>query len=443
MPLLITAIVAILSIFLSKYLFKYYYNPITIYLSIWILEIFLYELKLIRYYNISLHTWMMIGSAYLSYVFGILTLFFFKKLYKFKETVENDLINETEKQYDNKKVLNSIIYCFAILGILGAIQHWSVLFKEFGSLTNILINAAKIYRMRVEGEIHGVLPYITTLLYVSIFFSGIYTGKYGKFSFGLFLSFVGVILDELASVGRFGMLFAFLMFFNGLFVYRLNRKRSVNTTNINKKLVLTILAVLIIIVSFSSFVKSVRVGGEAYQSSSRKLDKLKNSNLITPSIYLYFSSQIGVLNKYFEKDEENVTFGQNTFLPIYNILSKFNLVKRTNGYQKGYFIPIWTNTGTYIREIHADFGYSGVFIIPFIIGFFIASFWIKYLESRRLSHLTILVYLILAVQFSFLIMISRMGIWWISMLIILIINQLLINWRHIKTQFNKIIKQSV
>jgi oligosaccharide repeat unit polymerase len=422
MILIITGLAGVFSLTLGRLIFKSLYNPISIYYGIWSIEIFLYQWRLVAYYEISLNTWVVIIGAYFCFIAGIVTLYLCRNLIK---TTSIAYQNDHHISTNSQRYLNYFILSTAFIGILGAIQHWTILFKEFHSLVNILNNAPKIYRMRVEGDIHGVIPYITSFLFVSIFFSGVYTGKTGKFSFGVFIAFLGVVLDDLANVGRAAMLFAFFEFSSVVILSRINLDKNLKNNKINGKIIISIVIILIILIGFATFVKSLRTGLEEFKGSSRELNKFKSGILISPSIYLYFSCQIGVLNRYLEKDDETVIFGENTFLPIYNLISKTGVLKRPVAYQKGYYTPIWSNTGTYLRDIHADFGYLGIFIFPYIFAVIIAFIWFKYFRTRSNLYLILLVYCMLIVKFSFLTIVTRLGIWWISLFILLIANRII------------------
>ena len=53
---------------------------------------------------------------------------------------------------------------------------------------------------------------------------------------------------------------------------------------------------------------------------------------------------------------------------------------------------MWTNTGTYLREIHADFGYVGLFTIPFLLGLLTTIFVIGeigLMEELKMSGHTV------------------------------------------------------
>jgi len=154
--------------------------------------------------------------------------------------------------------------------------------------------------------------------------------------------------------------------------------------------------------------------------ASKELRGAKENLIISPSVYLYASSNIGVLTKYLESQGENTRFGEHSLHSVYLLLAKFKLVEKPLPFQKGYYIPLWTNNGTYLRELHADFGVVGVFLGPFLLGLLLTWLWFKFYEGKSLIVFALLVHFFLIVGFSFLLMVTRFYYWTIGLSIILI-----------------------
>ncbi len=277
--------------------------------------------------------------------------------------------------------------------------------------------------MRVGGEIEGMLPYLYIVSYVGIFFSGIYTAYKSKITIVGILPILVVVIREVANLGRAGILFGLLEFLITFLLMRhyLSSHRTIKSKPSRRNLVIAMLVIITIAVSGAVIVKSVRNPIDNFKGTSASLKAFEGSSFISPSIYLYACSHIGVLNKYFEAEGEDSNIGENTFLPVYNFISKFNMVEHPKFFQKGYFIPMWTNTGTYLREIDADFGTFGLFLIPYLIGMLTTFYWFKFYEYGKFIHLLILTYLYLIISFSFLVMVTRLSTWFISFTILIFI----------------------
>jgi oligosaccharide repeat unit polymerase len=423
MSLIIIFVISFLGILLGKFLFKHWFNHLTLYCFIFGGSIFLYEMKLLPYVDIIPFTWFIIISAFLSFLMGILTIIAARNLYKEKPThiEHSDIMLKIFS--DDGKVLKYSILFFSFISLYAAVEFWMVLIRQFGSIPAVFLNAQVIYRLNISGKLSGTTPYIYLVGYVAVFLAGIYTAYKGKFTLLAFIPIFSLILRDLAGSGRAGMLFALMEFIFTiiLFRYLLNKDR-LRRFKFSKLSIIVVSAILLgLFIASASLVKVSRgvVKAENYSGASRELRQTRDNLILSPSLYLYLSSDVGVLSKYFSSDGEDTPFGQNTFMTAYLFLSKFDIVERPHEFQKGYFIPMWTNTGTYIRELHADFGMPGVLLGSFLLGLLITWFWYKFFEKHSLIALAFLVYLNIIVGFSFFVMATRVIYWSTSLLMLI------------------------
>jgi len=418
----VTIIVLILVVILNHFLFKKLINHLTLYAFSWAFYIILYDLRLMNYPDIRPVTWFVILITFFLFILGILTVFFARKVFN----KNNDVFSITKENdfsffKDDGQILKMAIYLFGIIGLYAAYHHWMELITKFGSITKVLLNANVIYGMRVSGEFGGSLPYLYTVAYVGVFFAAIYTAYKEKLTFAAVIPMFAVILKDTASVGRTGILFAFQLFFFTFFFTRYSLATIKTEKRKNYKgLIIGALIVIVIAVSAVTLIKTFRGQIETYAATSRSLSKFKNSLFISPSMYLYFSSNPVALNRYLISEDENLMIGENTFLTFYNFISKFDVVRHPNFYPKGYYIPMWTNQATYLREIHADFGYFGLFIIPYLLGFICTFYWFRYFETNKMKYLVLYSFLTMVVSFAIMLMITRMAGFWIAVIILLI-----------------------
>lgn len=414
-----------ISIIFSRIYLKKWFNHVSVYSSVWGIILSLYEWRLMNYIEISTFTWLIITYCYCTFVLGVIIVYVAKKNFSVSHLNDD---NPSFLLSNNAKTLQILVYFFALIGLMSAIQHWSVLIAKFGDIRTVLIQANLVYKLRTEGEVGGVLPYLYISSYIAVVLSGIYTAVKKKITLVAIISFLSIIIKEIASFGRAGILTGLLLFIISFILFRhyLTDKNTTMIKKIGKKEVIVLFTVMLILFFAGiTAVKSFRGTYESFKATSKSLSKLRNNDFISPSIYLYASAHVAVLSKYFEQDDEKTQFGENTFLPIYNFISKFGVVEHPDFYQRGYWIPMWTNTGTYIREIHADFGILGIIIFPFILGFVTTIFWYRFLEKGKMIDFIVLVYLYLIIAMSFLVMITRSATWFISFLSILIIFQIL------------------
>lgn len=415
MIILIAFFIALASILLGKHLFGRIFNHISLYLLAWTPIIILFQLKLIRYQDITTEVWMLILLAYLSFLLGTLTVYFGKKL-NFSGNVDSSIIIWSN---DNSKNIRNLILIFGIIGLLVIIQNWVVLLNKFGSVKSVLLNASLVYRMRIERTIEGQIPYFFTFSYVSLFFAAVYSAIKNKISLYTILPFTGVILKEVSQSARTGILSAFFLFITTFFIYRYfyqNKKKYISS----KKVIIGFFVIFLFIFLVATLVKITRVTNERFKGATTELNELERNAFVSPSIYLYLSGHIGTLNKVILAEERSKLFAEKTLTMFYSTISKFDIVKRPKDYDKGYLIPTWINTGTYLREIYMDYGYAGLVIVPFLLGLFCTIYWYKFLSSGSLLHLSILSHLYIIVGFSFVIFVVRLSTWVFTIIILLI-----------------------
>ena len=417
MSLLLIAVISILGVILGKVIFEKWINHLTIYSIIMGGLIFLYQLKLLPYVDIIPLAWFYIIASSLSFLFGILTITSARRLsFQGKVFTEKSDIFLPIFADDGKAVKYSIIF-FTAIGFFVAIQRWIVVIHMFGSIPAVFLNAAVVYRMNVNSEFKDFIPILPNFIYVGIFLVGIYSAYKKKFSLLTFLPFISIVIKELTYFGRGEILFALLEFLFSFFLFRhlLNQDSSQRYKFSKSNAIIASTILMSFLVISASLVKVTRGAHENFIGASNNLNQLKGGFIISPSIYLYLSSDIGVFSKYIQVNNEPTKFGHNTFLLFYDFISRVEQEKKPQFFQKGYYIPMWTNTGTYLRELYADFGVTGILFGPFLLGLLLTWLWFKFYEKRNMIVFAFMIYLYLIVGHSFLMMITRLNQWYFSL----------------------------
>jgi oligosaccharide repeat unit polymerase len=426
MSLLVIAVIIFLGTILGKFLFKHWLNHLSLYCIVFGGSLFLYELKLLPYIDLTPYAWLLMLYAFLSFLIGILTIVSARNLYR-KNPISVERSDIALKIFaDNGTTLKITIFIFSIISLYSAIELWMIFINKFGSIPAVLLNGEVIYRMNVSGKIKGNTPYLHLLGFAAIFLSGIYTAYKKKFTLLTFFPLVSIILREIAGAGRAGMLFALMQFILSFLLFK-----HLLSTDLNQRFkfskasaIVGAAILLLLFIGGSTLVKATRVsdvGSSTYSAASKELRQTRGNLIISPSLYLYLSSDVGVFCKYLSSEGERTPFGQNTFMTAYNFLGKMNIVQKPHEFQKGYYIPMWTNTGTYLRELHADFGPVGVFLGPYLLGLLITWLWFKFLEKKSLITFVFLVNLNLIVGFSFFVMATRVLYWFTSLVLIIVL----------------------
>lgn len=386
-----------------------------------------YHMKLIGYQDLSTQTWYVVIISYLSLYLGAITYFTAKTSIGNNETIKAEINLSNPLLLKNEaRIPLYFTFIFGMVGLIGAFQAWFVLIELFGSIPRALLRLGALYQMRVDGDLEGVWPYTSLFSYSAIFFAAIFSAVKSRITLISALPLIALIIKEIAMAGRAGILFGFAEYgFTFIFtIYYL--KTNNRNYHFNKvKFTASILIVLFLFLTSITLIKNLRAAPESFSGETRALKSLNENKFFSPAIYLYTTGHIGVLNEFLEKDIENYRVGENTFQFVYNIFNKIGFTERPNTFQKAYRIPVWINTGTFIRELIADFGFPITIIILFAMGFFLALNWNNFFMHGNFSNLVILVFLMIIIFFSFLMIITRLANWYLTLALLLSILSIL------------------
>ena len=170
-----------------------------------------------------------------------------------------------------------------------------------------------------------------------------------------------------------------------------------------------VLILVSVIVGGAELIRSTRNVKEGLRGTTGSLKKLSSGSIITPTIYLYFSSSIGVLNQYLLHDRENTVIGGHMFMTPYRLMAHLGVDIKVDVYQEWYRTPTVVNTGTYLRELHGDFGVAGLLVGPFVLGMAISFFWIRFKRKGSFVDLSFTAFLFGIVGLSFIVIATRLG----------------------------------
>jgi len=378
----------------------------------------LYEWKLIRYIEISTESFLIFLIVQVAILSAVVIVYLSNDFNNIEIVEAKDF--ESVLFQNNCRLIKIIILVTSFIGLFSAYQNWTYLLHKFGSIEAIMIRAHTIYRLRVAGELEGGTPYLSILPYVGIIFSGIFTSFKNKLSFFSVFPLIVIIVSDTASVGRGGIFVGFIMLIISFFLFGNNYyyKKNIIIMKNRKKLYLKITLLMIIILSILSIVSEFRGRFENFKGKTKVFEKYDEIPLLSANEYFYFSSNVGVFSKYFENQNEKTMIGENTLLPIYNLVAKFGFIDKPNFYPKGYNIPHWSNSASYLRDLHADFGILGLFAVPFLLSFFCTYYWFKWVYAGGLKNFIWLTYLFTLLTLSVFNMQTRSSFFLISLIFV-------------------------
>lgn len=412
----------IVSILLGRVIFGRWFNHITLYCVPWGVSLSIFHSGLIKYYPLEAETWIYIIAAWLLFILGSATV----PVARFSAGKNNTGKVLTLKAVDVKddyvQKLQKVLWIFNIVLMLHAMYEvYNVIRLLGGDVLNFFTLANKLYDVRVKEGIPGSIPYFGQLVFFVAVLAGVYTSLVGRLRFVAFIPFLISVLTSLIQVVRALALIVAILF---ICAYFLNRRR-VNYPSISKfaqsvkrlGAVFFLLALLLVTIEV---VRNTRGIYERFSGQSRALKVMQKSgtSFISPSVIMYLSVHSGVFDQYLREDVEHVVWGRYSLAPMWRVISKFGFDTYVGFYQSWfYYTPVSANTGTYLRELHADYGPVGVIVIPYILGILCSFYWFRVHEKNTLTDITVLSLLYSVVAMSWFVMITQLGGWFLSLVV--------------------------
>jgi len=397
------------TVVIGRWMFGKWFNHVSLYGGIWSASLALFELKLINYYPLEPETWIVIIGAWLAFVFGSLMVVLAR--FALGSPLAAPLTGlSMETTGLEQRSMRTILWVLNVVSLFAALQHWYIVVKKFGSVENVVVFGNLVYSLRVAGEFPGMLPYFDSLALSASFLAGVYTASRKKIELVAMLPLAIIVILEIANMARSKIVMAAVLFIAGLF---LNPRRSAPRVSRSPSWgfrgATGIIVSIALLIAGLEFIRGTRGSIESIPAATRSLEKLRGSSFITPSIYMYVTIPHGVLNQYLKQDIEHTSIGSNMLAPVYRLLSKLGFDTPVRTYQKFYNTPAAANTGSYLRELHADFGLAGVLVLPFAFGAAVTAIWYRTRMKGSYTRVVILGHMYLIVAMSLFVIATRGG----------------------------------
>ena len=328
LTVLIYILITVVTIWLGIHEYGRWINHITIYGVVWGTQIILFEMKFIAYPNLSSETIIFIFGTWIVFVVSSLT---FRRFYSDQKSAVQEL------PIGGNNVLLVILLGFTLIGAAGTYQHWMVLIRLFGSIKSVILSGNIIYSAeRSETGIPGMWPYVDSIGLSADFLGGYFAGFRRC---PIFLGIIPVVVELANAVSGFGrsrFIIGVVLWTSAFFLPQM-RRRVTDKNALIKRLALFSTIVLIFIFGMET-VRAFRATNEFFTGETSSLSRIKGIGFITPSVYMYLSSDVAVLNKFldyqFSGKVEHTPIGGYTFGPFFRFFSKFGLVASYAGLRK-------------------------------------------------------------------------------------------------------------
>lgn len=397
------AAITSLAIYLGYVCFKRWFNPFSIYSAIWGFCLCNYELRLIQYYPISKIAWTYIGFAWVSIFFGSITGLLLSSRKNSSST--------PELQVDLTR-LRKVILGLSVLGGVGFIGQLVAITRQFGNpLIALILNSNDVYGARISGELSG-LSYIGDCSYAACALAGIYTAKVSKITHVTIIPIVLVTLQLIALAGRTGLGIAAILFVTS-FAYT-PRSSRFQLSKVHKIIATASIAALLLGgFFFVSFSRHLNVD---FPGITPAMEEISDYIPPFPSLYSNFSATPVAFSAYLSnpQDDGDHFWGMYTFAPVWRFLSHLGFRTGVAPYEESYYTPVPMNTGTYLKNVHSDFGFAGILIFPYLLGAAVTLLIMRASATPKLVGLVVLSHVFVLVVFTFAFDFMVLGDWYIS-----------------------------
>lgn len=347
---------------LLDYLYKYL--PLCIFLGIWGIVFFLYNLQLYNIYPASSETILLILYGILAFTLGYL----FLAIYDIKD------ISLPQRSLDDiidPKGLFLIVLMLSLITFLGASLIFIAVSKELGGYDVYFRIPIAVRNQIVAYQLDPLNPppvlfilgnYLINIGFAGTLFGGVLFALKSRLRFWGIMIVISFFAASLVTVGRY-TLFNSLFFFVLAYVlsaYFLSKDRR------RKKLIEIVIYTGLFVVLLSLFtVFLMEIRTTISTQNAIKEFALKTS-------YLYVTGGVTALDNFLSQDFSFV-YGQSSFRSLFKWLVRFDLWPESNlMYVHEPFTnvtpSIRMNTYTFIKSFYEDFGITGVLLLSFSFG---------------------------------------------------------------------------
>ena len=324
----------------NKFFYKSYLNPIFLQSVIWLIYYFFLFIN-IKYYDVHIEA---IQNFVVYQLIGFSLGGLFCCLFTKKNSVYKRILPE---EHANELTLKNIIYIYPFVLVVLIISLFLII-KESGTISIFNIGNLRENLVEDDGKKYGSLGVIQLLISVYvIIFIGIKDAIKKNF-----FKFITILIPFLYFTLMLGSKGQFVFFFSAV-LYLLSWSKR-----LNKSYLLFSGLLLVAILLGLTFLR-LESDNTSYSFSKDSLAEL---------LLVYTVTSLPALSLI--KFSSPKIFGYYTFRVIYVWLNKFGFAFPIAPVLSEYTLtPLPTNVYSYIKPYYHDFGLTGVFWLPFILGF--------------------------------------------------------------------------
>jgi len=405
----------ILGTIAGRLLLGQWFNHLSIYSAIWVGMLSLYEMRLIAYKPIAPLAWFFIALAWFMLYLGSATVICARAATGHVLTPQISskgvTIDKKPALSDSARALRIAVIVLSAVAASSTIAQWVSLINSFGSIRAVIYSANQIYQLRIAYEIWQGIPYMGSVALAACSLSGMYVAMRGRLTIVSVLPLVIVGLNGVAGMGRAGILIGGVLFLSSFVLYPHWKLSKV-------KVFVVVFFVAILIAASSMFISAHRSLVTTFKSETPAMKTLRTYVPFGPSLYFYLSGPPVVFSEYLKSGGENAFFpGSRTFAPFFNVLSHLGIGGEHSTYGVDYYTPEAMNVGTYLKDIHVDFGAWGILLFPYLLGSICTEIYLMNKKKATMLYVVLLAHLYVIIVLSFDVAATKLGYWMVSLIV--------------------------
>lgn len=408
---------------IAKRSFHTSWNPITLYLAVWVPLILLHEARLLQYPPLLFETWAAVGLSFLSFGIGALTG---SLAYSLRGRTQWGSL-ETGKLFEQfitrrARLLGQITLALSVVALYSAFVHWLVLLGRYGGVGGVIANIGTIRREAATGVLSfGVAGYIKLMAYPGAILSGCSLAVLGARRWIHYLPFVAVLVWALPLTARMDILWCFFLYLNAYTLTRIVTRRVVFSVTRPRMAIVAGFALLAILfnvlwqarIGGGEYGEFLRLAAPGFLAAREKL--VGQGSFVREAVfgsvisnYAYFTVHLTHFNTYVAElvghaAEACRLRGAGTFATVLRAFRKLGLLDtetRLTGAVGAQWDVFPSGPSTYLGGIIYDLGILGLVLFPYLLGLFMSVLQLSMTYRPRMTKLSLLAVLYLFIQLS-------------------------------------------
>lgn len=341
---------------LSELIYGDLFSPLGVYLAIWFLMIGMFHLGLVEYIPIRVSTWLLLFSSILAFAFGCLlvTVVRLAKRKSFKHGKPLTLPDPTRFLW--------VIRGVFVLAAIGSLVNVLEMVRRYGLYT-VLLEPWIIRWAMGRAEFFEQLQVLTFLNEATIILCAFYLFAYRRLRPAYVLLLPVLSFGYLLmSTGRTRPLYALIAAFSVWLSVRGERKLRWRAL---KQFALVAILALAIFGGMGTWIGKSAYSSEAYLKG---YTRFSTGLEIFALPYIYFTSNVAGFEALIQEPPE-YSLGRYTFRAVYRFVHVIDPgVEVPSPIEDFRPVPFYINSGTYLSTFYRDFGVTGIWLMPFLIG---------------------------------------------------------------------------